>query len=119
MGASRRQKRDFRHSRIRRKLCGTMTRPRLCVFRSNRHITASLVDDDAGRTIATLSTSARDFASGQRETKTQMAGRLGTRIAEIARDKGISEVVFDRGGYRYHGRVRAVAENAREAGLRF
>lgn len=120
MRGSRRQRRDYRHSRIRKKVHGTPERPRFCVFRSNRHLVASLIDDENGETLLTLSTSARSFSSGeQRETKTQMAARLGTAVAELAREKGIEEVVFDRGGYRYHGRVRAVAEKAREGGLRF
>ncbi len=119
MRGSKRYRRDYRHRRVRRKISGTPERPRLCVFRSNRHLVASLVDDLNGRTIATLSTSRKDFSSDKAETKTQKAARLGTAVAKLALEKGITEVVFDRAGYRYHGRVKAVAEKAREAGLRF
>ena len=119
--SSRRVRRDFRHARIRNRVTGTSDRPRLCVFRSNRHMTASLIDDESGRSIASLTTCSAAFRSAEekRETKTQMAARLGKMMGELAVEKGILRVVFDRGGYRYHGRVKALADSAREAGLRF
>jgi len=108
-----------RHLRIRKSVTGTPERPRLSVHRSNRHILASLVDDTTGRTLLCETTTADDFASPQKETKTDMAGRLGLLVAQKAKELGIDNVVFDRGGHPYHGRVRALAEKAREAGLRF
>jgi large subunit ribosomal protein L18 len=112
------QKRDLRirrHSRVRKLVQGTETRPRLAVFRSNRHIVAQIIDDDAGRTLASASTLESDLrdASGSAATK------VGTRLAERAKEAGVTTVVFDRGGNVYHGRVAAVADAAREAGLEF
>jgi len=105
-----------RHQRIRRKVSGTAERPRLAVFRSNRHILAQLVDDVSGRTLAAASTyeaALRDGATGNVDAATEV-GRL---VAERARAAGITRVVFDRGGFLYHGRVAALADAAREAGL--
>jgi len=106
------------HRRIRRKVRGTPERPRLCVFRSLKHIYAQIIDDTAGRTLVAASSNAPGMgkASGGNLTGAREVGRL---IAERAREKGIQKVVFDRGGYRYHGRVKALAEAAREAGLEF
>jgi large subunit ribosomal protein L18 len=106
--------RQLRHMRVRKKVAGTAERPRLVVFRSDKHIYAQLVDDDAGRTIATVST--LKVGSGK---KSEKASEVGKQVAEIAKDKGITRVVFDRGGYKYHGRVKAVADGAREGGLEF
>jgi large subunit ribosomal protein L18 len=103
-----------RHVRVRRRIAGTAERPRLAVFRSLTHMYAQLIDDRAGRTLAAAST-LEEKASG---AKTQRARAVGARLAERAGAAGISEAVFDRAGYRYHGRVRALAEGAREAGLR-
>jgi large subunit ribosomal protein L18 len=105
-----------RHQRIRRKVSGTAERPRLAVFRSNRHIQAQLVDDVSGRTLAAASTyevSLREGATSNVDAATEV-GRL---VAERARAAGITRVVFDRGGFLYHGRVAALADAAREAGL--
>jgi large subunit ribosomal protein L18 len=108
-----------RHLRIRKKLWGTTERPRLCVHRTNRHMVASLVDDSSGRTIMCVTTTAQAFATEDRETKSEAAGRLGLLVADKARELGITSVVFDRGGHPYHGRVKALAEKAREGGLQF
>jgi large subunit ribosomal protein L18 len=111
--------RQRRHKRIRVSLVGTANRPRLNVFRSLQHIYAQVIDDASGTTLAAASTNeatSRGAASG---TKTDRARAVGKTIAERARDKGISAVVFDRGGYLYHGRVKALADAAREAGLEF
>lgn len=109
-----------RHLRVRRRVAGTAERPRLAVFRSHRHVYAQLIDDTAGRTIATASTVEAGLRGQLESTGTIEAARVvGRLIAERAREKGIEQVVFDRGGYLYHGRVAAVAEGAREAGLKF
>jgi large subunit ribosomal protein L18 len=103
-----------RHLRVRKKVSGTAERPRLVVFRSDKHIYAQLVDDDAGRTIATVSSLKVDGGK-----KTEKASEVGKQVAVVAKDRGITRVVFDRGGYKYHGRVKAVADGAREGGLEF
>lgn len=105
------------HRRIRRKVRGTPERPRLAVFRSLRHIYAQVIDDVRGHTLASASSGeqGRSVAGGN----VQGAREVGRLIAERALARGISKVVFDRGGYRYHGRVKALAEAAREAGLEF
>jgi large subunit ribosomal protein L18 len=108
-----------RHLRIRKKISGTPERPRLFVHRSNKHMLASLIDDTTGRTLLCVTTTANEFASPEKETKTDMAARLGQIVARKALELGIEAVVFDRGGHPYHGRVRALAEKAREAGLKF
>lgn len=100
---------------IRAKVQGTAERPRLTVFRSNRHIYAQLVDDRAGHTLAAASTLEDGFGEG---TPVDQGSVVGKALAERAREAGVETAVFDRNGYRYHGRVRAVAEGAREAGLR-
>jgi|SRR4051794_20045588 len=108
-----------RHRRIRVTLSGTQQRPRLNVYRSLQHIYAQVIDDSSGVTLAAASTnepSVRDALTG---TKTDRARAVGTTIAQRAKDKGISAVVFDRGGYQYHGRIRALADAAREGGLDF
>jgi large subunit ribosomal protein L18 len=111
---ARHTQRHLRHLRVRKKVSGTADRPRLVVFRSDKHIYAQLVDDDAGRTIATVSSLK---VGGSK--KTEKAAEVGKQVAVVAKDKGISRVVFDRGGYKYHGRVKAVADGAREGGLEF
>jgi len=100
---------------IRNKISGTSARPRLSVFRSNKAIYAQLIDDTTGVTLAAASSTKLDDAKANVET----AGRVGKEIAEKALSKGISEVVFDRSGYLYHGKVKSLAEGAREAGLKF
>ena len=107
-----------RHSRVRRKVIGTPERPRLAVFRSNRHIVAQVIDDAAGHTIAAASTieaSLRAKTGGN----VAAASEVGKLVAQRAQEKGVSAVVFDRGSSRYHGRVAALAEAARQAGLEF
>ena len=109
-------KRLKRRRRVRAKVHGTAERPRISVFRSNRGIFAQLIDDDAGRTLAAVNWT----EAGLRELKPmEQASRAGALIAERARAAGVETVVFDRGGYRYHGRVKALAEGAREGGLTF
>jgi large subunit ribosomal protein L18 len=105
-----------RRRRVRAKVRGTAERPRLSVFRSNRGMGAQLIDDVAGHTLAAVTWTESDIKGLQRMDQ---AKRVGTLIAERAKSAGIETVVFDRGGYRYHGRVRALAEGAREGGLRF
>ncbi len=107
-----------RHRRVRKKIRGTSERPRLAVYRSNRHIIAQLIDDTAGHTIASASSTEADLRSGPTGN---VAGAVvvGKLIAERAKEKNITAVVFDRGGFRYHGRVAALADSAREAGLEF
>ena len=109
-----------RKLRIRRKISGTAERPRLSVFRSAKHIYAQVVDDVAGRTIAHASTLTREVRSAVTEAnKSDAAKKVGAAIAKLLLSKGIDRVVFDRNGYLYHGRVRALADAAREAGLKF
>ena len=105
-----------RHARVRAKISGTPECPRLNVFRSNAHIHAQVIDDVAGVTLASASTLDKEVSKG---TKTEQAVVVGKLVAERAVAKGISEVVFDRGGYLYHGRVKALADAARENGLKF
>ena len=111
------QTRLKRHKRVRAKISGTAARPRLCVYRSNAHISAQIIDDVAGVTLVSASSYEKEFGSegGNKEA----AKKVGSLIAERAIAKGISEVVFDRGGYLYHGRVLELAEGARAAGLKF
>ena len=106
-----------RHKRVRAKISGTAARPRLCVYRSNANISAQVIDDVAGVTLACATSTEKDFTSygGNKDA----AFEVGKMVAERALAKGINEVVFDRGGYVYHGRVQALAEGAREGGLKF
>jgi large subunit ribosomal protein L18 len=114
------QARRARHERLRKRLTGTPERPRLCVRRSLQHMYALIVDDSKGHTLAAASTMDRSIG-GEMKSRTNVAAAkaVGTAIAAKAKAAGISEVVFDRGGYKYHGRVRALADAAREAGLAF
>lgn len=114
---SRRQARHRRHHRIRRKVHGTPERPRMSVFRSNKHIAVQIIDDSTGSTLASASTVADPTDGGTGNAAA--AAKMGTLIAERAKAAGISTVVFDRGGNRYHGRIAALADAAREAGLEF
>ena len=113
---STRQARERRHRRIRGKVVGTAERPRLAVFRSNKGIFAQLIDDESGKTLAGASWLGLGKFQG---TKTEQAAEVGKAIAAAAKKAGIDNVVFDRGGYLYHGRVKALAEGAREGGLTF
>ncbi|TVP55104.1 MAG: 50S ribosomal protein L18 [Gemmatimonadales bacterium] len=119
---NRRLQRTRRHFRVRRKVRGTAERPRLVVFRSLRQMEGQMVDDDTGRTILGVSTLApdlRDFAAEGDNRKVEMAFAAGKLLAERALAEGFESVVFDRGGYKYHGRVQAFADGAREGGLKF
>lgn len=109
-----------RHYRIRNKINGTAVQPRLAVFRSNQHIYAQIIDDAAQTTIVAASTMESDIASQVAHTSTVEAAKVvGSAVAKKALEKGIKVVVFDRGGYVYHGKVKALADAAREAGLQF
>ena len=113
-----REVRQAVHSRIRKKITGTTERPRLAVFRSLNHIYAQVIDDTSGQTLAAASTTEPEF-KGRSGGNIAAAKDVGKLIAERAKEKGVNRVVFDRGGYIYHGRVRNLAEAAREAGLEF
>lgn len=107
-----------RHARVRKRISGTPSRPRLAVFRSNRHMQAQLIDDVAGRTLAAAS-SLESGLRGAGGPPIEQAERVGKLLAERATAQGITSVVFDRGGFRFHGRVKALADGARSAGLEF
>lgn len=108
------------HDRIRKKIRGTSERPRLAVHRSQAHIYAQLIDDDAGRTLVAASSREKDLASKHKRGGNVAAAKdVGGLVAARAREKGIELVVFDRGGFQYHGRIKALADGAREAGLKF
>jgi large subunit ribosomal protein L18 len=113
--AIRRQKIKFR---VRRKISGTTKKPRLSVFRSNTEIYAQLIDDDTSKTLASASSRDKDIVA-QKGTKVEKSKLVGAAIARKATDLGLLDVTFDRSGYLYHGRVKAVAEGAREGGLKF
>lgn len=118
MTLSRKQQQAIRVRRARRtrsRLHGTAARPRFSVNRSLKHISAQLIDDDAGVTLC----SASDQSMKDKKTKSERAAFVGSELAKLAQEKGVTEVVFDRGAFRYHGRVRTLAEAAREAGLKF
>lgn len=109
-----------RHVRVRKRVHGTEARPRLCVFRSLSHIYAQVIDDESGRTLVAASDLEQEGRTGaDGAKKTGRAAVVGKLLGQRALDKGIKEVVFDRGGYKYHGRVKALGEAAREAGLKF
>lgn len=117
---SRKAARVKRHYRIRNKIQGSAERPRLAVFRSNQHMYAQIIDDSIGHTLAAVSTLEEEVAGKAAHTSTVSAAKaVGEAIAKKALDKGITTVVFDRGGYIYHGKIKALAEAAREAGLKF
>jgi large subunit ribosomal protein L18 len=113
--ATRLEGRTRRHERVREKVRGSAARPRLAVFRSLTHIYAQLVDDDAGKTLVAASSLDAKDAKGKR---IDVAKSVGTALGDRAKQKGLTEVVFDRGGYRYHGRVKALADGVREAGVK-
>jgi len=114
---NRQEQRTRRHLRVRKKLSGTAERPRLCVYRSEKNIYAQIIDDVTGNTL--VSASSLDKAFEGLGSNKEAAKKVGELIAKKAVDKGIKQVVFDRGGYIYHGRVQELAEGAREAGLQF
>ena len=117
MSKSRAEARKTRHYRVRKKVTGTASRPRLAVFRSNRYIYAQVIDDVAGTTLAAASSQEKELR-GERLTA-DTATKVGKLVAERARSAGVGQVVFDRGGYPFHGRVKALADAARESGLEF
>ena len=118
MGLTKNERRIRIKNRIRKIVSGTETRPRLSVFRSNKEIYAQIVDDVTGKTISAASSRDKDISSAK-GTKTEVAALVGKSIAEKALKAGVESISFDRGGYLYHGRVKSLAEGAREAGLKF
>ncbi|MCI8636077.1 MAG: 50S ribosomal protein L18 [Eubacterium sp.] len=117
---SRAEVRQKKHRRLRNRLAGTTERPRLAVFRSNNHMYVQVIDDTVGHTLASASTVEKEVSAELEKTNNvEAAAHLGTVIAKRALDKGITKVVFDRGGYIYQGKVKALADAAREAGLEF
>ncbi len=118
ISAIRRLGKARRHFRVRKRVTGTLARPRLVVTRSSRHITAQVVDDTAGHTLASASTLEADLRQADGD-KSARAKQVGALVAQRAKDAGIESVVFDRGGSKYHGRIAALADGARENGLRF
>jgi large subunit ribosomal protein L18 len=108
-----------RISRIRKKITGTSDRPRLCVFKSSKHIYAQIIDDSVGKTLACMSTKDKLFDRVDSEGKSRAAEKVGELLAERAKAAGIDKVVFDRGGFIYHGRIKAVSDGARKGGLQF
>ncbi len=112
-------KRKLRQSRVRDQVRGTDARPRLCVFRSAKHIYVQVISDEGGKTLIAASTLSPELKDSGKAKKTEVAKRVGSLVAQKCLDRSISQVVFDRNGFHYHGRVRALAEAAREAGLRF
>ncbi len=119
-GNVRKKRKDARHARVRRKVEGTPQRPRLAVFRSEQHIYAQVIDDSVGNTLAAASSIEKDVKGNKTgKKKADMSKVVGILIASRAKEKGIKQVVFDRGGFMYHGRVKALADAAREGGLTF
>ena len=117
MATKRMEAKTRRHARVRKKVSGTAGRPRLCVFKSARHINAQVIDDTRHATIVGVYSTAKNFEGGGGNI--DAASKLGEIVGKLAIEKGIKQVVFDRGGYIYHGRIKAVAEAARKAGLEF
>ena len=125
MSAIKLNKRKIRHLRVRKKISGTSDYPRLSVFRSNKFIYAQIIDDEANKTIVSCSSRDKDISSNKTENKSGLsqksfdAYKVGLTISTKCKKSGITKVVFDRGGYKYHGRVKALADGARENGLEF
>ena len=119
MALTKRERRLRIKNRIRNRIAGTADRPRMSVFRSNKEIYAQFIDDDSGKTIISISSRDKDLESKKTENKIEIAGHVGKAAASKAIEKGISSVVFDRNGYLFHGRVKALADAAREGGLKF
>lgn len=116
---ARRNGRIRRHRRVRKKIYGTAARPRLAVFRSNKHLSVQVINDDDGVTIASASTTEADMRGAGSTASVDAATKIGELVAERTKAAGITKVVFDRGGFAYHGRIAAVASAARNAGLEF
>ncbi len=119
---SRKSKKDLRHKRVRKKVKGSEARPRLSVFKSSKHIYAQVIDDSNGTTLASASTltpKVKELLGAEAQKKVDAAKAVGKHVAELSIAKEIKEVSFDRGGYPYHGRIKALADAAREAGLKF
>ncbi len=112
------QGRKRRKVRVRKKIFGTAERPRISVYRSARHIYAQVIDDVSGTTLASASTVAKDLRGEVSGKKSERAKSIGSALAKVCQDKGVNSVIFDRNGYRYHGRVKAIAEGARAGGLK-
>jgi large subunit ribosomal protein L18 len=109
-----------RQERVRKKVLGTDARPRICVFRSNKHIYAQVISDNQGKTLASVSTLSEALAEAAKQTKgVETAKQVGLALAKACKEKNITKVVFDRNGFLYHGRVKAIADGAREGGLEF
>lgn len=115
MKTNKKTKRIIRHRRVRAKIKGTASIPRICVFRSNRHIYCQLIDDEKNKTIIIAS----DIEVKSKGKKSEVAGKVGELLAKKAQDKKIEKAVFDRSGYQYHGRIKALADGARKGGLKF
>lgn len=115
---TKRKNRIRRHKRVRAKISGTLTVPRISVFRSNRHVFVQIIDDVRGKTLFS-SVVKPETKSSTKVTKTEKAAKIGEAIAAKAKEAGISSIIFDRGGYKYHGRVKALAEGLRKGGLKF
>lgn len=113
------KKRSKRMLRVRKKLRGTAEQPRLCVLKTNQHIAVQLIDDDASKTLASVGTMMKELRVKKLKKSKEAAKLVGTRIAEIAKEKQINKVIFDRGRHQYHGLIAALADSAREAGLTF
>lgn len=112
------QHRIRRHQRVRAKIKGTAERPRVSVFKSNQHVFVQVIDDNAGKTI--LSSKITSSSKSKiKDTKTELAGKIGEMLAEKIKAAGLSEIIFDRGGFKYHGRVKALAEGLRKGGIKF
>lgn len=111
--------RSRRRAAIRKRLAGSAERPRLAVFRSLKHIYAQIIDDSKGITLVSMSSKAKDFVAGDAKTKTEISAAVGEKLGEKALAAGIKSIAFDRAGYKYHGRVKALADGARKAGLEF
>jgi len=119
VGCDRLPLRSRRRAAIRKRLTGTQARPRLAVFRSNKHIYAQIIDDSTGKTLASMSDKAKAFSAEAGLKKVDRAMLVGQKLGETALAAGITKVAFDRAGYKYHGRVKALADGARKAGLEF
>ncbi len=116
---TREEARDIRHLRIRKKVRGTPECPRVSVYRGNRHLYAQIIDDEAGNTLVSASTLSPELKGKIKKFNIATAKELGMLLASKAKGKGIEKVVFDRGGYKYHGKIKALADAAREGGLKF
>ena len=119
MGLTKLDRRIRIRKRIRKVINGTAATPRMSIFRSNKEIYAQLIDDETGKTIVSASSIDKETADAKLTNKTEIATNVGVRIGQLAVKAGVSEIKFDRGGYLYHGRVKALAEGAREGGLKF